>query len=111
MNIIISISSYEAGAKHSAQRWDRAVDNCTNIRQRVKQGSRTNSVLRQSISQFQKCMATHWNSGVKHTQRYDRAVHNCKNTTLRECLVEKQSSIRRYAAGVADSRHPELIAW
>ena len=65
---IISASSKEPGGKHSTQRYGRAVHNCKIILQRVKQRSRTQSVLHQRISRLQKCKAVHWNSGIKHTR-------------------------------------------
>jgi len=45
----------------------------------LKQGSRTDSVLRQRSLQLQKHKVAHSKSAVKHTQRYGGAVHKPKN--------------------------------
>jgi len=68
--------SLETKAKHNTQTLPKAVHDLKNIIQRVKSGEK--STLSATTWQFTN-MATHRNSGVKHTQRNDMAVHNLKN--------------------------------
>jgi len=62
----------------------------------LKQGSRTDSVLRQSSSQLQNCKAAHSKSAAKHSQRYDGAAHKSKNCCAN---VSSNSSRTRKVCG------------